>query len=149
MLGTTRKDAPMRLPLRTTTAIVSAALVITAATVAAAPASAAPTGCYESLSCTYSEAGYVGASNVYNSGKLHFYFQIKDYLDYFVIPGIHMNDKVSSIYNNGSRASATYYSDARYKGKTVRLRKQQGVSNLSSEGLNDQLSSACFDGYCE
>jgi hypothetical protein len=116
---------------------------------AATAASAAPAGCSASLGCTYSEANYAGSGNVYNGGKLHFYYQIKDYMDYFVIPGIHMNDKVSSIYNNGSRAAATFWSNRAYKGKVVRLERQQGVANLATKGLNDQLSSACFDGYCK
>jgi|GEM_PF-7134981 len=131
--------------LAATTAAVAVSLGV------AAPASAAPTGCGAGAGCSWSEINYVGKGGVgqFNGGVLHFQQNVKNYLLVYDIPGYHLNDKISSVYNNGRTGAKTkFYKDANYRGTVKTQTKTSGVSNLSMISFNDVISSACFDGYC-
>lgn len=128
-----------------TTAVVAASLGL------AAPASAAPAGCGSGAGCSWSEINYVGKSGVgqFNGGVLHFQRNVKDYMLVYDIPGYHLNDKISSVYNNGRTGVKTkFYQDSNYRGAVKTQTKSSGVSNLGTISFNDAISSACFEGYC-
>ena len=135
--------------LKTTALLAAATASIIASGALAAPAVAAPATCGIGAGCTWTEAGYQGSAPWFNGGKLHFQYNIRNYEDYFVVPGLDMNDRVSSVYNNGRTGrAAIFWSNARYRGDQRQVPPGSGVSNLANIGFNDLISSACFAGYC-
>jgi hypothetical protein len=137
--------------IRTSAIIAAAATVMAVSIGIASPAMAAPSGCAAGAGCSWSEANYKGKSGVgqFNGGVLHFQQNIKNYLLVSSAPGYHLNDKISSVFNNGRTGAKTkFYKDADYKGAVKTQSKGAGVPNLQTVQFNDVISSACFDGYC-
>lgn len=136
--------------LKKTALLAAATASIIASGALAAPAVAAPATCGIGAGCTWTEAGYQGSAPWFNGGKLHFQYNIRNYEDYFVVPGLDMNDRVSSVYNNGRTGLDTlFWSDANFRGAVERVKAGTGISNLTTVGLNDKISSACFVNYCK
>lgn len=131
--------------------IAATASVVAASLGVAAPASAAPAGCGSGAGCSWSEIKNVGKGGAgqFNGGVLHFQQNIKNYLLVFDIPGYHLNDKISSVYNNGRTGAKTkFFKDSNYRGTVKTQTKGSGVAHLGTISFNDAISSACFEGYC-
>lgn len=136
---------------RMTAQLATATVVIGITLGLAAPAAAAPAGCGSGAGCSWSEINYVGKGGAgqYNGGVLHFQRNIKNYALVSNLPGYHLNDKISSVYNNGRTGAKTrFFKDANYRGTVKSQTKNIGVANLGTISFNDVISSACFEGYC-
>ncbi len=105
---------------RMTAQLATATVVIGITLGLAAPAAAAPAGCGSGAGCSWSN-----------------------------LPVYHLNDEISSVYNNGRTGAETkFFKDANHRGTVKAQTKNIGVANLGTIGLNDVISSTCFEGYC-
>ncbi|MCG2799599.1 MAG: peptidase inhibitor family I36 protein [Cellulomonas sp.] len=112
----------------------------------AAPAQAATSNCPSGAACIWGDSGYVTA----NQGAAYVAFQkyIPNYsLWTYNTTTYGANDSASSVYNNGNLSTVTFYRDANKGGWSVSWAKKTGDSNLSTNGVNDEISSGYFAGF--
>jgi len=116
-------------------------------------ASAAISDCPAGYSCLWEDSNYKTNGYDWDSANFQLYHTNFRYWDGFYSHP-HVNDKVSSLYNNGRVSTAWYYVNSGFSGSFFLLARGSGDGDLGNSignapgGFNDELSSACFSDWC-
>ena len=120
----------------------------------AGAASAAPTGCASGYMCLWKDVAYETNGSSYNEAAFEFYHTNFRYWGAWT--GVnYVNDKASSVYNNGRLATARLYVNSGFSGSSFSLVRGTGDSNIHDAigtvpypSFADELSSGCFSDWC-
>ena len=131
----------------------SAAIVIAFAgfgVATAAPASAASSNCAQGYTCMWGNTGYTTTTNGCSGGGdwVRFYSNLSDFTGYYFCwaNGSYFwsNDRIASVFNQGTQCSSGLYVDARYGSLAVTTSRGTGWTNLAGSGKRTDLSSGQF-----
>lgn len=120
--------------------VLAAVAVAAAGGVALSPAASASTAsspCPHNLICIFENAGFHGGYKFYHRGTNVSTFNT---LEQVFSNRVLTNDKISSIVNNTNRW-ITFYSEAGFKGRYLRVAPHAYVKDLDSYHFNDVISS--------
>lgn len=113
-------------------------------------ASAAASNCASGYTCFWGNTGYKTTSYGCSGGGdwVRFQYSISDFTTYYYcLTGsgyTSANDRVASVYNNGTQCSSGLYVDAGFGTIAVSQARQTGWSNLAGSGKRTDLSSGQF-----
>lgn len=124
---------------RQVTAALSALLIAAGALTVTAPASA-DSSCPSGATCLWQDANYKG-------GKFTFYRYAPDLSEWHFDNGVNVDNRTSSVWNNGNYESVCLFADYSGHGRSFRLAKGTWQDNLLWRRFNDMTSSAYFAGY--
>ncbi len=129
---------------RLVTATLSAALLATGVGMAA-PASAAP-DCPSGYACAWGDRYYLTAGS--QAKRVQFVNGISNMsLHYYAGTSRHAGNDITSVYNNGNRLNAWFYTQINYKGPgmIVRLKTGRQELNATFPSHNDSILSGRFE----
>ena len=114
------------------------------------PAHASQTGCASGYTCLWEDTNYLTNGDAYNEAAFEFYHTNFRYWGAW--SGInYVNDKTSSLYNNGRMSTVYMFNDSGFSGTFFSLSRGTGdgslhntVGNVPYSGFADELSSGCF-----
>lgn len=140
----------MRRSGRISAVVLSAALVVLG--VAGPASAAAPGNCPAGYACIWSDPDY--KSDGSNGAVIRFEYKIYEmdtFLYYWsILGGFHWGgNNGSSAYNNGNSYATRWYDGEYFTGASyMYLAKGKGVANLTTNGWDDRIESACFTSNC-
>ncbi len=125
---------------------------IVAAIVVAVPAQAAPSYCPSGYACIWEDPDYKTDGVTSRVIKYEYKIYEMDTFNYYWSPwhGFYWGgNNGSSAYNNGNSYGTRWYDGEYFTGVSyMYLWKGNGVSNLTSNGWDNRIESACFTSNC-